>query len=214
MRVKLIAALVLSALALVVAPVATAQAAPATAVRSGMKIEVDQSIVTSAVCTLGAVVSAKKAITAGHCGNVGQTVYTDRGVAIGRITANRINRGLDIAVIRLARNTRAQIDVVAWGSGFSKGEWLSKRGVTTGYTTGRVIDPKPTVRSAWGFTFAAPFLLRHTTASIRAQIRSAEGDSGSGVRDSSGRVVGILSAGASSNDTLIAPVSLLPANLR
>ncbi|MGC5246088.1 trypsin-like serine protease [Gordonia sp. DT219] len=213
MRIKLLAALVLGAVGLVAAPVATAQAAVPT-VRSGMAINVDETIVTSTSCTLGAVVSPSKALTAGHCGHVGQVVYTDQGDVIGKITANQITRGLDIAVISLAPHTRAQLDSVAWGAAITKGERVTKMGVTSGFSAGTIADPKPTMRTAYGYSFAPPFLLQNSTVSVRAVLFSREGDSGSGIRDAGGNVVGILSAGASDNDTLVAPVSLLPAGLR
>ncbi|RPA58583.1 hypothetical protein EF294_15595 [Gordonia oryzae] len=214
MRIKLMAAaFVLSAAGLVAAPVASAQAAAPT-VRSGMEINVDETIITATSCTLGAVVSPTKALTAGHCGHVGQEVYDEHGVTIGRITANRITKGLDIAVIRLGRNTRAQIDSIGWSAPITKGERVTKNGVTTRFSAGTITDPKPKMRTAYGYSFAPPFLLQNTTISVRALLRSAEGDSGSGIRDAQGNVIGILSAGSSDTDTLIAPVSLLPANLR
>ncbi|AZG45108.1 chymotrypsin family serine protease [Gordonia insulae] len=213
MRIKMLVALVLTALGVVAAPAVTADAA-APSVRSGMRISVDQSIVTEAHCTLGAVISRSKAITAGHCGNVGQVVRDNAGVRIGTISANRITRRLDIAVIALAPRTRVQRDVIDWTSTFRQGGAVSKAGVTTGFGRGVVTDPKPTLRTARGFSFAPPFLIEYPTYSVRSDLLSRSGDSGAGVRDASGRVVGILSAGSSDRNTLIAPVSMLPRHLR
>ncbi|MGV9859333.1 trypsin-like serine protease [Gordonia sp. NPDC003425] len=198
--------------ATLLAPAATARAA-VLPVRSGMEIEVPQTLVTAAECTLGAVVSATDALTAGHCGNVGQDVYTGGGKRIGTIRANRINQGLDIAIIRLAPGTRAVVDPIDWSSGFRKGQTVTKFGVTSGFGRGVITDPRPEVRSARGFSLAPPFLILHDTVSVESSLVSRSGDSGAGVRDASGRVIGILSAG-SDTATLIAPVSLIPGHPR
>ncbi|RPA10346.1 hypothetical protein EEB19_09125 [Gordonia sp. OPL2] len=212
MRTRVAVAVLLSALTIGAAPAVSAQAATPM-VRSGMAIEVDDTIVTSARCTLGAVLSRTKAITAGHCGDVGQGVFDGSGTRIGTISANQITRRLDIAVIRLAPRSRVVVDTVNWTSGFWRGQKVTKRGVTTGFGSGVITDPRPTVRTAQGFSFAPPFLIRQATVSVRSTLVSQSGDSGAGVRDAAGRVVGILSAGSGS-DTLVAPVSALPASLR
>ncbi|WP_312035790.1 hypothetical protein [Gordonia paraffinivorans] len=190
----------------------TADAA-APQVRSGMKISVDETLVTSYSCTLGAVVSQSKALIAGHCGKVGQPVYDKSGTTIGKITANQITRKLDIAVITLAPRAVVRQDVIAWDSSFWKGQKLSKSGITTGFGTGAVVEPAPTLRTSRGFTLAPPFLNEHATYSVKTTLRSESGDTGAGVRDANGRIVGILSSGAD-DYTNIAPVSRLPQALR
>ncbi|MCH5641791.1 MULTISPECIES: S1 family peptidase [unclassified Gordonia (in: high G+C Gram-positive bacteria)] len=214
MRMKFLAGALLSVGALVAAPAVTAEAAPALTVRSGMEIDVEETIVTASECTLGAVLSPRKALTAGHCGEVGRGVYDARGNRIGTITANRIAKGLDIAVITLVPRARVQIDRINWSGQFFRGQPVSKNGVTTGFGRGVVTDPKPTKRTARGFVYAPPFLLQHSTISIRTSLLSKAGDSGSGVRDASGRIVGIVSSGASDRATAVAPVSYLPGYLR
>lgn len=91
---------------------------------------------------------------------------------------------------------------------------VTKNGVTTGFSRGVVTDPKPTKRTARGIVWAPPFLLQHSTVSVRTNLLSKAGDSGSGVRDASGRIVGILSSGSSDRNTAVAPVSMLPGYLR
>lgn len=214
MRRRFMAGVLLSVGMLAAAPAVTAEAAPATTVRSGMEIDVEESILTQSKCTLGAVVSPTRAITAGHCGEVGRAVYNARGTRIGTISANRITKGLDIAVIRLAPRQRVQVDRIDWNAGFFRGQVATKNGVTTGFSRGVVTDPKPTKRTARGIVWAPPFLLQHSTVSVRTNLLSKAGDSGSGVRDASGRIVGILSSGSSDRNTAVAPVSMLPGYLR
>ena len=57
MRRRFMAGVLLSVGMLAAAPAVTAEAAPATTVRSGMEIDVEESILTQSKCTLGAVVS-------------------------------------------------------------------------------------------------------------------------------------------------------------
>ncbi|WP_244176084.1 trypsin-like serine protease [Gordonia lacunae] len=199
-------------LAAVGVPAATADAATTT-VRSGMKITVDETIVTSTSCTLGAVISTSKALTAGHCGNVGQVVYSASGARVGTITANRITRQLDIAVITLAPRVASQQDAIDWDASFWRGQAVSKAGITTGYGQGVITEPRPVLRRAYGFSLAPPFVNQHATYSVDTTLRSEAGDSGAGVRDGRGRVVGILSSG-DERSTAIAPVSKLPRDLR
>ncbi|MDL9939038.1 hypothetical protein QSJ18_20035 [Gordonia sp. ABSL1-1] len=214
MRKKFLAAAVLVAGMVTATPAVTAEAAPAVSVRSGMLIYVDETIITESKCTLGAVISPVKAITAGHCGEVGRSVYDNQGRKIGRISANRITKGLDIAVIRLVPRARVAVDTINWRSGFFRGQVVTKRGVTTGFTRGVISDPTPKRRTANGISFAPPFLVRHATVSVRANLRSAAGDSGAGIRDANGAIIGILSSGSSERSTAFAPVKLLPQYLR
>ncbi|MFT4042850.1 MAG: hypothetical protein QM673_06775 [Gordonia sp. (in: high G+C Gram-positive bacteria)] len=187
--------------------------AAALTVRSGIEIEVHQTLVTSSECTLGAVVSRVTALTAGHCGNVGQQVYNGAGRRVGTIVANRINRGLDIAVIRLAPATQVMLDAIDWSPSLRRGQPVTKFGVNSGFGRGVIIDPTPRMRGARGISLAPPFLILRDTVSVRSSLLARSGDSGSGVRDSSGRVIGIVSAGTET-ETLVAPVSLLHGHLR
>ncbi|MBA5846503.1 trypsin-like serine protease [Gordonia amicalis] len=198
--------------ALVAAPAAVADAAVLT-VRSGMAVSIDDSLVTANSCTLGAVISRTKALTAGHCGDVGRPVYDQKGHRIGTITANRIARQLDIAVIRLAPRVSARIDTVDWDAKFHRGQLVWKSGITTGYGTGKVTDPAEVLRTSHGVSLTPPFLTSHDSYSIQTSLRSESGDSGAGVRNSRGQVVGILSS-ATIEGTVVVPVSRLPRALR
>lgn len=212
MRVSLFATLALAA-GLIAAPTAAAQAAPTTDVRAGMEIRVPESIITDAECTLGAVLSRTQALTAGHCGNPGQAVYNAADKRIGTIRSNLVGTRLDVAVVRLAPGTNAHVDDIDWSGRFVTGQRISKDGVTTGHTAGQITDPKPTLRHSHGFSLAPPFLKNDTTYSVAGRLRSDSGDSGAGIRDGAGRVIGILSAG-SGGETVFAPLSRIPANLR
>lgn len=207
------AAAVISALGAVSLPVSVAQAAPVS-VSSGMEINIDETLITVASCTLGAVVSPTTALTAAHCGTTGEAVFDSSGDQIGTITANLIGRQADIAVITLAPDVRAAVDPIDWSPGFYQGQAVSKDGISTGKTVGTVTDPTLTLRTAHGFSLAPPFFLTQSTLSIGTNIHSVSGDSGSGIRDADGDVVGILSSGATADDTQFTPVSLVPETLR
>lgn len=198
--------------ALLAAPAVVADAAVIT-VRSGMAISIDDTVVTSNSCTLGAVISRKKALTAGHCGDVGRPVFDHKGNRIGTITANRVARQLDIAVISLAPRASVRVDRVDWDARFHRGQLVWKSGITTGYGTGRVTDPAEVLRTSHGFSVAPPFLTSHDSYSILTSLRSESGDSGAGVQNSRGLVVGILSS-ATIEGTVVVPVSRLPRTLR
>lgn len=211
MRFRALTALGASA-ALVTTPAVVADAATPT-VRSGMAISIDDTVLTSNSCTLGAVISAKKALTAGHCGAVGRAVHDRTGKRIGTITANRIGQRLDIAVVGLAPRTSARVDAVNWDARFHRGQLVWKSGITTGYGTGKVTDPAEVLRTSHGFSLEPPFLTSHDSYSIQTSLRSESGDSGAGVRNSHGQVVGILSS-ATIEGTVVVPVSRLPRALR
>ncbi|NMO01889.1 trypsin-like peptidase domain-containing protein [Gordonia sp. TBRC 11910] len=214
MKATHFASAVLATALVAVAPVAVAQAAPSTPVRSGMDIRIPQSIITDAKCTLGAVVSPTRAYTAAHCGATGKPVYNPDGARIGTITSNLgTSRHLDVAVITLVPGTSARVDAVDFSGHLVKGQSVSKYGVTTGLTRGTVLDPTPELLDAHGFSFAPPFLTLQETYSISTTLRSSEGDSGGGVRNSSGSVIGILSAGTGKMTTF-APLSRVPGYLR
>ncbi|MEO9329481.1 trypsin-like serine protease [Gordonia aurantiaca] len=197
---------------LVASPAVTADAA-VPKVRAGMEINVEETLITASSCTLGAVVSQRKALTAGHCGKVGQVVYDRAGVPIGKITANESARKLDIAVITLAPRVSTKPDVVDFDAVLQAGQPISKYGITTGRGTGQIVDPRPELITSHGFSLAPHFFLEQATHSVKTTLRSQGGDSGAGVRDADGRVVGILSSG-DDKYTFFAPVSRLPQRLR
>ncbi|GAA1458410.1 hypothetical protein GCM10009619_15520 [Williamsia maris] len=202
------------AAAVVVVVTGSGNAAAATPqVRSGIEIDIDDTVFTTAVCTLGAVITPSKAVTAGHCGEVGKSVYDRNGVRIGSITANLLSRQADLAVISLARGVHGRVDAVDYASRFDRGQPVSKNGATSGFTTGYVTDPAFRKRVARGFVLRPPFLEAHTTVTVDSRLRSVSGDSGAGIR-SGGRIVGILSSGTDRDDTAFAPLSLLPPRLR
>lgn len=201
---------VLAALSL---SVSAAHAAPVTAA-SGMEINVDETLITTSACTLGAVLSPTAALTAAHCGATGRTVFDSHGDRIGTVTSNLISKKADIAVITLAPGVHAAVDPINWNAALRRGQVVSKVGISTGFTKGVVTDPAPTLRTAHGFSLAPPFFLTQTTLSIATDIHSISGDSGSGIRDADGNIVGILSSGATANDTQFTPVTLVPTALR
>lgn len=85
----------------------------------------------------------KVAITAGHCGNVGDPVVSADAPQLGRTgTVSQVNRQLDYAVITLARNaevTRSYggttVNAVG-GAPVQFGTQVCKRGVASGTTCG------------------------------------------------------------------------------
>ncbi len=233
----LTAVLAPAALALSVGMAAPAAAAPTasdTTIASGMEIRRPTTIITEAKCTLGAVVSNTRALTAGHCGKRGEAIYTVKGDKIGTITTNLIGRHADIAVITLVPGQRVKVDKIDWGSNVSTGAAVSKFGATTGLSRGTVVNPKPVMIKAVecpvpgplaiACAFAPPSLLvNQSTLVVETTFRSESGDSGAGVRLGGGPIVGIVSSKAiaatdSKNREITrsfySPVSLVPANLR
>ncbi|MEO9329471.1 trypsin-like peptidase domain-containing protein [Gordonia aurantiaca] len=211
MRLRVLLSIGISLVALGV-PVAVAGATPTT-VRSGMEIGIDDTLLTTNNCTLGAVISRTKALTAGHCGAVGRPVRDRHGTRIGTVTANRVARDLDIAVIRLAPRAVIRVDDVNWNPRFFRGQPVTKVGVATGFGKGKVTDPSLVKRTSAGFSLAPPFVTVHDSYSIQTSLHSQLGDSGAGVRDTRGQVVGILSSGTA-DGTIVVPLSKVPRSLR
>ncbi|WP_168697947.1 trypsin-like peptidase domain-containing protein [Gordonia paraffinivorans] len=201
-----------AALAVVGGPAAIADAAPPT-VRSGMQISIDETILTVNNCTLGAVISRGKALTAGHCGALGRAVRDRHGNRIGTVAANHVGRKLDVAVISLAPRAEIRVDEIDWQPGFVRGQVVTKNGIATGSGRGKVTDPVPAVRTSAGFSLAPPFVDVHESYTISTTLRSEMGDSGAGVRNARGRVVGILSSGTADGARVV-PLSKLPKALR
>ncbi|GED97486.1 trypsin-like serine protease [Gordonia crocea] len=233
----LTAALAPAAVALAVglaAPAAAAPAAKSTTITSGMEIRRPTSIITEAKCTLGAVISASRALTAGHCGKRGDKIYTVDGDKIGTVTANLIGRHADISVISLVPGQRVKVDAIDWSSRVGQGSAVSKLGATTGLSRGVVVNPKPKMIQAVECPVPGPLaiacavappslLVNQSTLVVETTFRSESGDSGAGVRLGGGPIVGILSSKAvgatdSKNRDIVrsfyTPVSLVPANLR
>lgn len=188
-------------------------AAAGPVVFSGMRIETVDTPVTVATCTLGAVITPTRAVTAGHCGAVGKTVYTRSGVRLGRITTNLIGRHVDIAVITLAPGVRGRVDALDYTGRYVRGQAVSKQGASSGFSASRITDPVLRNRTARGYVLRPPFLELQTTLTVDTQLHSIAGDSGSGVR-SHGRVVGILSSNTANGHTAFAPLALIPPRLR
>ncbi|QKT06878.1 trypsin-like serine protease [Gordonia sp. X0973] len=239
----LTAALAPAAVALTIGMAAPAAAAPAPSgapVYSGMEITMEKTIVdlgsyglvTPAKCTLGAVVSNRRAITAGHCGKVGTKVYNAKGGQIGTITSNLISRRADLAVITLNPGLATKVDAINWSGSIAKGAPVSKTGITTGTTRGAVVNPKPQLLTAVECPLFTPgavcavippaLLVNQHTLVIEASFQSKPGDSGSGVRNGAGQIVGIVSSIPTSTDakgrpiirSFYTPISFTPGNLR
>ncbi len=236
--VLLTAALAPAAIALSVGLAAPAAAAPAagdTTIASGMEIRRPTSIITEAKCTLGAVISKTRALTAGHCGKRGEQIFTVNGDKIGTITANLIGQHADIAVISLVPDQRVKVDNIDWSAKVTNGEAVSKSGATTGLSRGSVVNAKPKMIQAVECPVPGPLaiacalappslLVNQSTLVVETSFRSESGDSGAGVRrGTGGPIVGIVSSKAiGATDaknhevtrSFYTPVSLVPGNLR
>lgn len=235
--VLLTAALAPAAIALSVGMAAPAAAAPTASdptIASGMEIRHPTSIVTEAKCTLGAVISRTRALTAGHCGKRGEEIFTVKGDKIGTVTTNLISRHADIAVITLVPGQQVKVDTIDWVAKAGQNAAVSKFGATTGLSRGVVINPKPQMIDAVecpvpgplviACAFAPPSLLvNQSTFVVETSFRSEGGDSGAGVRLGGGPIIGIVSSKAiGATDaknreitrSYYTPVSLVPANLR
>ncbi|GAB09533.1 hypothetical protein GOARA_043_00080 [Gordonia araii NBRC 100433] len=233
----LTAALAPAAVALAVgmaAPAAAAPAAGGATITSGMEIRRPTTIITESKCTLGAVVSNTRALTAGHCGKRGEKIYTVKGDQIGTITSNLIGRHADIAVISLVPGARVKRDNIDWGARVAQGAAVSKSGATTGLSRGVVVNAKPKLIKAVECPVPGPFaiacafappslLVNQSTYVVETTFRSESGDSGAGVRRGDGAIVGIVSSkaiGATDSKqrplqrSYYTPVSLVPGNLR
>lgn len=94
------------------------------------------------ICTLGIVLDQNTALTASHCGKVGQVVTDDNG-PIGVIKG--FEPGKDIAVIAL--NGQRPVSVTPVNPALLKpGAQIWKQGHTTGHTEGTVIGDRTTVQ--------------------------------------------------------------------
>ncbi|MFT3899675.1 MAG: trypsin-like serine protease [Gordonia sp. (in: high G+C Gram-positive bacteria)] len=220
-------------------------AAPGTPVYSGMEIRINKPVAdlgvavlaTASKCTLGAVVSSGRALTAGHCGKRGTKIYTKSGAQIGTVTANLIGAKADIGVISLIRGLGTRVDSIDWSSRVAKGSPVSKSGITTGTTRGTVIDPRQKLLRAVECPYPnlipgsssilcaitpPQLLVNQSTYVVETSFKSQPGDSGSGVRNGSGQVVGIVSSIPQAVDakgnpiirSFYTPVSRVPGNLR
>ncbi|MFT4199859.1 trypsin-like serine protease [Gordonia sp. (in: high G+C Gram-positive bacteria)] len=218
----------------VAAPALAAPAAGDTTISSGMEIRRPTSIITEAKCTLGAVGSASRAYTAGHCGKRGEKIYTVKGDEIGTITSNLIGRNADIAVITLKPGLRVKVDNIDWSSSVSNGTAVSKSGATTGTTRGTVVQAQPKLIQAVECPLPGPaalacavappsLLVNQSTYVVESTFRSESGDSGAGVRRAGGPIIGIVSSKAigatDSKDrplqrSYYTPLSRVPGNLR
>ncbi|GAB09532.1 hypothetical protein GOARA_043_00070 [Gordonia araii NBRC 100433] len=232
----LTAALAPAAVVLTLGMATPAMAAPTAPVTSGMEIRTEKvlvdfgagQLVTPSKCTLGAVISPSRALTAGHCGKRGTKVYNAQRRKIGTITANLIGRRADIGVIALVPGLRVRVDSIDWGSRVAAGSPVSKSGITTGLTRGVVLDPRPKLARAVECPPLTPseacrvlppaLLVNQSTYVVATNFRSRPGDSGSGVRNGSGQVVGIVSSipadPKAKQRSFYAPVALVPGHLR
>lgn len=188
-------------------------AAAGPVVRSGMEIRTQDTVIIGAKCTLGAVLSPRRAVTAGHCGPLGDTVRDARGKVIGRIVTNQFTRRVDLAVIALAPGVRGVVDRVDYSGRYFRGQVVSKAGVRTGFTRGQVTNPRYRTVIEQGTSLRPPFLINQPIIAISTNLYSAEGDSGAGIRNANGAVTAILSGGVGGR-TDVTPLSLLPANQR
>lgn len=157
-------------------------------------------------CSLGPVLSKTEAVTARHCGKVGDTIFHNQKF-IGTIT--RVSKNIDISYIRVASSVNVQVNKFDNEELF-KGQAVTKRGATTGVTTGYVTKEKEELVE----------IENHVVIPVRkSNMKVNVGDSGAAVYNERGEVVGIVSAKETvggffseitPQDSYITPLSLLP----
>ena len=157
-------------------------------------------------CTLGAVLSRTKGVTASHCGFPGAKVYTTDGKVIGTMTG--FIPGSDIGFFSI--NSSA-VEAIPSKLGIvpKVGDPVSKKGSTTGVTNGTikvrnsttVEGYRPSRATQWGLSHIEGLndskFFNNRIAKSRLSLTDMcvrKGDSGAPVYDSAGRVVGIVSA--------------------
>lgn len=151
MKTLLTAAAAIITPMMTIAPL-TAVAEPAPSIVSGETIYTDStpsaldplglySAGRENICTLGIVLNNQHALTASHCGSVGQVVSDDYG-PIGTIKG--FQPGKDIAVIELNQQRPIEITPVD-PSLLKEGAHVWKQGHTTGRTEGTVIGGRENV---------------------------------------------------------------------
>lgn len=133
------------------------------------------------LCSLGAILSNSHAITARHCGDVGDKIYHN-GNFLGTVT--RVNTKTDIGHIALSKDAKVVVSKLNYAP-LVKGQKLYKIGRSTGKTWGIVTKDKEESRTP---IFAKERLVRETT------MHMAQGDSGGAVFNEKDEVVAITSA--------------------
>lgn len=150
------------------------------------------------------------AVTAGHCGSVGQEVYSepvdeyfDSATRLGTVSHVSVPGGEsdsgDWAVISLNMNalhpaTDAQVPLRIDMSYRQDGQWLCKNGSTTGYACGEKTMSDATVNlGGFGNSGFADGVEEVVGIMDQVKLCSLPGDSGSPVYDNQG-IVGVLSS--------------------
>lgn len=151
-----------------------------TGITAGMQIYLRGDDGPSSSCSLGPVISPAVATTAGHCGEVGDTVLDPHNDTLIGVVEKSLDAPVDAALIRLANNIHPDDVTVDTLNPVTPavGEVITKTGATTGTTSGLSRD-EPHVRN--------------TVMSARAEMCSLPGDSGGVVRNAAGDAVGVLS---------------------
>lgn len=194
---------------LIAAPASSASIAqqqnsdPLSYIESGDEIQVGppQGAVTCSVT----IISQRRALTAGHCGEKADEVYS-KGRRIGSIGENYLlsSQGSDVSEILLYPPTDydLRVDKVS-----DKEVEIPSTIFTKTFLGGRnegTIDDKNLYCES--FSLAGRNFHART---LKAQIPSKPGDSGAPVYNSSGELVALIEGGNGKGDTTITPISFL-----
>lgn len=146
-------------------------------------------------CTLTAVTDKHSAITARHCGAVGDEVYVQHTL-IGHITKHHTGT-YDVAYITFLNNVNAKISKI--NKTYPKiGTPIHKIGATTGLTYGKVVPTIDISAPVSNGLFHSPEILTVD----QVQIKSTQGDSGAPILNEQDEVLGLITATSAINQAL------------
>lgn len=154
--------------------------------KAGDRIDIGQPILGSlgnfGKCSLGPIINKKQAITAVHCGDVGESLYHNLKF-IGTIA--KVSKHSDISFINLADDVNVVVNKINYAPMYA-GQHIHKFGATTGESDGIVLDK---VDVNYGLEGNVIVPMRESTMLTR------KGDSGAAVYNDDNEVVGLVSAG-------------------
>lgn len=185
-------------------------------------VPVPLSIPHANTCTLAAVIDDSTALTAGHCGQAGDTVYlaadgeagedgttsydVTKDRRIGEVRASQMGNDIDAAVVTLDpdlsdRGIDLSVSRTRPLSDLDRGDTVHKVGATTGVTTGQLESSlRSNAINTWSFaTLPGNYLGNAVEVNgYDVSLCARPGDSGGPLFDEAGNVVGILSGGQAS----------------